>query len=129
MDNREKLFKLFKQIAGIGFAISFVFAVFIFTDIGNSYIPKTTAKYLFISFGGIAILFNLLSFERGKHNPTYSFVYWTGMLITFFGLTARLLQMPYSLYIMIAGILILGASFMISSKRKEQEKPDDLLDN
>lgn len=130
MENKNQLLKLFKQIASVGFVLSFVTAVIVFTGVGSNFIPVRTAKYMFIAFGGIAILFNLLSFERGKHNPTYSFIYWTGVLVTFFGLVAKLFLLKYNAYIMIAGMIILGASFTVRAQRKNSNpETNDLLDN
>lgn len=129
MEDKNNLLKIFKQVAGTAFVLSFLFAIVVFTNIGMDYIPKRTAKLLFVGLGGIAILFNLLSFERGKHNPTYSFVYWTGVLVTFFGLVAKMFLIKYNSVIMIAGMVILASSFAISAQRKDAKTEDDLLDS
>ena len=130
MDNRKRLLEIFKRIAGVAFAISFLMAIVLFGNIGREYINPITAKYVFVGAGAIALLFNLLSFESGKHNPIFSFDYWAGSLIVFIGLVFSIMRWPFGMYILIGGLVILGGSLLLSPNRKEESKAkDDLLDN
>jgi hypothetical protein len=42
---------IFKRIASIGFAIAFILAIAVFTDLLSGIISKTNAKYGIIVFG------------------------------------------------------------------------------
>ena len=130
MDNRKQMLEIFKRIAGVAFALSFLMAIVLFADVGRQYISLITAKYTFISAGAVALLFNLLSFESGKHNPIFSFVYWVGSLIVFTGLVFFIMRWPFGVYILTGGLVILGGSLLLSPNRKEMDKSsDDLLDS
>ena len=130
MDNRKQMLEIFKRIAGVAFALSFLMAIVLFADVGRQYISLITAKYTFISAGAVALLFNLLSFESGKHNPVFSFVYWVGSLIVFTGLVFFIMRWPFGVYILTGGLVILGGSLLLSPNRKEIDKSsDDLLDS
>ena len=130
MDNRKQMLEIFKRIAGVAFALSFLMAIVLFADVGRQYISLITAKYTFISAGAVALLFNLLSFESGKHNPVFSFVYWVGSLIVFTGLVFFIMRWPFGVYILTGGPVILGGSLLLSPNRKEMDKSsDNLLDS
>ena len=130
MDNSKQMLEIFKRIAGVAFALSFLMAIVLFADVGRQYISLITAKYTFISAGAVALLFNLLSFESGKHNPVFSFVYWVGSLIVFTGLVFFIMRWPFGVYILTGGLVILGGSLLLSPNRKEMDKSsDDLLDS
>ncbi len=130
MENKKRLLEIFKRIAGVAFAVSFLMAIVLFANIGREYISLITAKYVFIGAGAIALLFNLLSFESGKHNPLFSFVYWAGSLIVFTGLVFFIMRWPYAVYILVGGLIILGGSLLLSPNRKEVDKSsNDLLDS
>ena len=130
MDNRKQMLEIFKRIAGVAFALSFLMAIVLFADVGRQYISLITAKYTFISAGAVALLFNLLSFQSGKHNPIFSFVYWVGSLIVFTGLVFFIMRWPFGVYILTGGLVILGGSLLLSPNRKEKDKSsDDLLDS
>lgn len=130
MDNRKQMLEIFKRIAGVAFALSFLMAIVLFADVGRQYISLITAKYTFISAGAVALLFNLLSFQSGKHNPIFSFVYWVGSLIVFTGLVFFIMRWPFGVYILTGGLVILGGSLLLSPNRKEMDKSsDDILDS
>lgn len=118
-----------KKIAGIAFAIAFIMALRLFGDIGREYISLYNAKLVFMGAGAIGLLLNLFSFQTGKHNPIYSFLYWGGSIILFIGLVFLQFQWPYGFYIIIAGLLILGVSFLIPIEENKAKKNSDLLDN
>lgn len=130
MDNKKRLLDIFKKIAGVAFAVSFLMAIVLFGNIGREYISLITAKYVFIGAGAVALLFNFLSFEAGRHNPIFSFVYWAGSLVVFIGLVFFIMRWPFGMYILVSGLIVLGGSLLLSPQRKEQSKEkDDLLDN
>lgn len=130
MDNKKRLLDIFKKIAGVAFAVSFLMAIVLFGNIGREYISLITAKYVFIGAGAVALLFNFLSFEAGRHNPIFSFVYWAGSLVVFIGLVFFIMRWPFGMYILVSGLIVLGGSLLLSPQRKEEsKKKDDLLDN
>ena len=119
-----------KKIAGIAFGIAFLMAIVLFTGNGRSYISISTAKIIFIVSGAIGLFLNLLSFRTGKNGSVFSFFYWAGSLIVFLGLIFLLMHWPYSYYIVIAGMAVLGVSFILPEKLMAEPKNDsDLLDD
>ncbi len=120
---------ILKRIAAISFAIAFIMALVLFTELGNDIIPRSVAKYLFLAAGAFGLLFNLLSFRHGKSDAGFNFFYWLGSLVAFTGLAFMLFHWPYGKYILIAGMLILGVSFFYTPNIDPQKPEDDLLDN
>lgn len=119
-----------KKIAGLCFGIAFLMAIVLFTGNGRSYISSSTAKTIFIISGAIGLFLNLLSFKSGKNNIVFSFIYWSGSLITFIGLIFYMMHWPYGYYIIISGMGILGISFFIPEKFiNEKKNESDLLDD
>lgn len=119
-----------KKIAGVAFGIAFLMAIVLFTGNGRSYISIPVAKMIFIIAGAIGLFLNLLSFRTGKNGSVFSFLYWAGSLIVFLGLIFLLMHWPYGYYIVIAGMAVLGISFIVPEKIIEQGKNDsDLLDD
>ncbi len=120
-----------KRVASVAFGISFLLAINIFAGVGREYMDVRTARLLFLIFGAIALLANLLSFQSGKNGPVFNFLYWAGSIIAFVGLIFHQFHLPYSMIVIIAGMGILGISFVLPSglDRLENQKDDDLLDN
>ncbi|MEJ6617503.1 MAG: hypothetical protein QNL61_11420 [Crocinitomicaceae bacterium] len=119
-----------KKIASVAFGIAFLMAIVLFTGNGRSYISIPVAKMIFIIAGAIGLFLNLLSFRTGKNGSVFSFLYWAGSLIVFLGLIFLLMHWPYGYYIVIAGMAVLGISFIVPEKIIEQGKNDsDLLDD
>ncbi len=119
-----------KKIASVAFGIAFLMAIVLFTGNGRSYISIPVAKMIFIIAGAIGLFLNLLSFRTGKNGSVFSFFYWAGSLIVFLGLIFLLMHWPYGYYIVIAGMAVLGISFIVPEKIIEQGKNDsDLLDD
>jgi drug/metabolite transporter (DMT)-like permease len=119
-----------KKIASVAFGIAFLMAIVLFTGNGRSYISIPVAKMIFIIAGAIVLFLNLLSFRTGKNGSVFSFLYWAGSLIVFLGLIFLLMHWPYGYYIVIAGMAVLGISFIVPEKIIEQGKNDsDLLDD
>ena len=120
---------LLKKIAGISFAIAFLMAIVLFTGYGRNYVPIYYAKNIFLIAGAIGLLFNLLSFQTGKNGVLFSFLYWAGSVVLFIGLAFLTLRLPFAFYIIIAGMVLLGFSFIIPEKIMKNEKSSDLLDD
>ncbi len=119
---------LLKRIAGILFGIAFLLAIVLFTGYGSSYISLPHAKLGFLIFGALGMFFNLLSFNKGKQEAGFNLLYWIGTMVIFVGLVFYMLHLAFYLYIIIAGISILGLSFVYTPKIHEKEKQDDILD-
>lgn len=119
-----------KRIAAICFALAFLMAIVMFTGTGSDLISRGSAKIIFLAAGAIGLLLNLLSFRFGKQSPNFNFFYWAGSIVLFFGLTFRIMHWPFSFYIIIAGLLIVGISFFYNPKIDEDSSAkDDLLDD
>jgi heme/copper-type cytochrome/quinol oxidase subunit 4 len=119
---------IFKRIASIGFAISFILAIAVFTDVFSGIISKTNAKYGIIVFGGIALLMNLLSFKYDQHAENNNIIFWVGSVIIFVGLIFKLQHYPFNQLLLIVGIFTVTLSYFFNPTKKP-EKNDELLDN
>lgn len=125
-----KQIQILRRVSSIAFAIAFLMAIVLFAGYGRSIISMSTAKYIFIASGAVALLLNLLTFEGGKQNPLYNFVYWIGSLVLFTGLLFFLFHWPYGFYIIVAGLGITGISFFIpAEKAAGNSKDEQLLDD
>lgn len=122
---------ILKRIASVAFGIAFILAINIFAGIGREYIDARTARLLFLIFGAIALVANLLSFQSGKNGPVFNFLYWSGSIISFIGLIFHQFHWPYSMVIIITGMVILGISFVLPSSLNslDNQKNDDILDD
>lgn len=121
---------LLKKIAGIAFAIAFLMAIVLFTGTGREYISFPTAKYVFMASGAVGLFLNLLSFQHGQQNSIFNFLYWLGSIVLFVGLIFLLMHWPYGFYIIVAGLTILGISFVFPEKWLGAKSEDsDLLDS
>jgi len=119
-----------KRISSIAFAIAFLAAIVLFTGYGSKYISMNVAQNIFIVAGAIGILLNLISFQDGKHSPLYSLLYWGASIVLFAGLVFRIQHWPFSSYILIGGMILLGTTFFVPTKRIDgKEKDEELLDN
>ena len=105
---------LIKRIASVCFAIAFLMALVLFARVGTSYISIPTARIIFVVCGALALVLNLFSFQSGKHNPAFNFVFWLGSVVLFVGLIFQFMYWPYDKYIVIAGLGITGISFFLS---------------
>lgn len=123
---------ILKKIAGVFFILAFLMALRLYFNLGRGVLPLSYAKYGFILFGLTGLILNLLSFKYNNKNIGYNFFYWLGSITVFFGLLFRVLHWPFSQWILIGGMVILGASFFIpaslfgSSDKKNDEILDDL---
>ncbi|MBL4861590.1 MAG: hypothetical protein JKY09_01040 [Crocinitomicaceae bacterium] len=122
--------KVLKKIAGIAFAIAFLMAIVLFTNIGHQYISIANAKIIFIGAGAVGLLLNLITFQSGKHNAVFNFIYWIGSIILFVGLVFLLMRWPNGFYILVAGVITLGVSILLPTDWITPKSDDsDLLDN
>lgn len=120
---------LIKRISGIAFGLAFLMGIVLFTGYGRSIIPFSIAQLLFIFFGAIGLVSNLITFQQGKHAPLYSFAFWISTLVLFAGFIFKFMHWPFSNYILIFGMILLGITFIIPSQRNEAENTnEDLLD-
>ena len=130
MDKQDGFLRILKSIGGACFLIAFILAVNIFGNIGRSYLSLQMARYLFIGFGGLGLVLNLVTFQTGKYHPVYNLTYWGGAIVTFIGLIFNFMRWQYSRYILIAGLLIVGISFFLPKKWVEpKESNPELLDD
>lgn len=130
MDNQERFLQILKRIGGASFAIAFLMAIPIFGRIGLEYISIEMARYLFIGFGALGLILNLVTFQTGKYHPLYNLSYWGGSIIVFVGLVMNLLRIPFAMYALIGGLIIVGISFVLPKRLVERgESNPDLLDD
>lgn len=121
---------ILKKLAGVFFAIAFLAAIVLFTNVGREYISLPVARIIFICSGAVAMLFNLLSFQHGKSNAVFNFLYWAGSLVVFTGLLFFIMKWPYGFNILIAGLAITGVSFVLPEEWiTRKEKDENLLDD
>lgn len=119
-----------KKVAGFLFIVAFLMAIVLFTRFGSNLVPLSLAKLIFLISGAVAILLNLISFRQGKHSAEFNLIYWIGSILLFLGLVFKLMHWPYSTYIILGGIAIVGISFIYNpSFEKEQDESNDLLDS
>ena len=79
--------------------------------------------------GATALVLNLFSFQSSKHNPIFSFFYWTGSIVLFTGLVFQLMLWQYSNIIVLTGLGITGAYFFLTPELVEPKKDDsEILD-
>lgn len=130
MDDRAQITRILKGASAIAFALAFVMALNLFGEIGRSLIPLETARMIFIACGGIALVLNLITFQSGRFHPIYNLFYWMGSIVVFLGLVSMLMDWPYAKIILVAGMLIVGASFFLP-KSLSEKKPvnSDILDD
>lgn len=121
---------IFKRIASISFALAFVMAINIFAGVGREYLSLQHARLLFMIFGGVALVLNLLSFQSGKNSAIFNFLYWAGSIISFIGLIFHQFHLPHSLIIIISGMGILGISFILPEglSRIDRSDENDIID-
>lgn len=122
---------LLKRFASIAFALAFITAINLFGGLGREYMSVQTARILFMVFGAIALVLNLLSFQSGKQGPIFNFLYWAGSIVAFIGLILQQFHIRYALIIVIAGMVILGASFILpyGLDKLDPKEKEDLIDD
>jgi len=129
MNPTQKTAMMIKKFAAVCFGIAFLMAIVLFTGTGSEFISISLAKFIFMISGAIGLLLNLLSFKSGKHGLVFNFLYWSGSIILFIGLTFLLMHWPYGFYIIIAGMSVLGISFIVPESIIQEDENTDLLDD
>ncbi|GAB5418352.1 MAG: hypothetical protein Crog4KO_15440 [Crocinitomicaceae bacterium] len=130
MDNQDRVMKILKNIGGFAFAAALILAINIFAGVGREYLSRQIAMYLFIGFGGMGLLLNLVTFQTGKYHPVYNLIYWLGSIITFVGLISMLMRWPFGRYTMIFGMMTIGVSFFLPKRWVDPKGGNsDLLDD
>lgn len=130
MNDRNKLNQYLTRAAGISFGISFVMALVLFGDFGRSLVSVSTAKLIFIACGGIGLVLNVITFQSGKYHPLYNLFYWLGSTVVFIGLVFLLMHWPFAEWLLVAGMISVGASFFLPKHMTEKRNEDsELLDN
>lgn len=128
MSNKTQ--EILKRVAGLSFGLAFLMALVLFGNVGRQYISLTTAKIIFMAAGAIGLVLNLLTFQSGKNSPLFNFLYWIGSIVLFVGLVFLQMRFPYGFYIIVAGLIILGLSFVLpTSILEKEEKREDVLDD
>ena len=118
-----------KKIAGGLFIIAFAMAFLMFTEIGEGILPKSTVKFIFLVAGALAFLFNLISFRHGKHSAEFNLFFWIGSIFVFIGLVFKIMHWPYSTYVLLAGLGIVGVSYIYNPfSDNESNDENELLD-
>lgn len=119
-----------KKISGLFFGLSFLMAIFLFTEIGRDYISTPLATNLFLFFGAIAFVLNLIGYRNGKQDPGFNLFYWIGSILILIGLMFKMMHWPFSEYMLIGGLVLAGLSFFLPKNLLDkQNKDDELLDN
>jgi hypothetical protein len=120
---------LLKKIASLCFGIAFLMAIVLFTGYGSHWVERGSARILFLAFNGLALLLNLISFRLGKHDPSFSLVYWAGTIVLFIGLLFIMMHWPYAYYVLAGGMILIAISFFIPNGAIHSSKEEnDFLD-
>jgi len=130
MDSQERVMRFLKAAGGFAFVAALLLSMNIFFRVGSDFLPRRTALYLFIGFGGIGLILNLVTFQTGKYHPVYNLIYWLGSIITFAGLISMLMRWPYARYTLIFGMMTIGVSFFLPKRWVDPKGSNsDLLDD
>lgn len=121
--------EIIKRIAGGFFVIAFLMAIVMYKGVGREYISLYTAKIIFLVSGALGLFLNLLTFQSGKHSPLFNFLYWTGSIVLFTGLVFLQFRLPYGFYIIVAGMVVLGVSFILPAGLLEKKEESDVIDS
>ncbi|MGY8927728.1 MAG: hypothetical protein ACKVJC_10620, partial [Flavobacteriales bacterium] len=93
------------------------------------FISSSSAKTIFLIAGAIGLFLNLFSFTKSENSLVFNFIYWTGSIVLFTGLVFMILRLPLHFYIIIAGMGILGFSFLVPEKTLPVKKDENILDD
>ena len=121
---------ILKKIAGGLFVVAFAMALLLFTNYGSGLLPKSTARFLFLASGAGAFVLNLVSYRHGKHSAEFNLFFWLGSIFVFLGLVFKIMHWPYSTYLLLAGLGVVGISYIYNPfTEKESTDETDLLDS
>ena len=119
-----------KKIAGFCFALSFICMALLFVK--SSFVSdyKSQLKTVFLIFGALAMVFNLISYNySNKGNTLFNFLFWVGAIFIFFGIIFKMFHYTYHTILILSGLFISASSFIISKFYRESKKNgSDLID-
>lgn len=117
--------KSFSSLGNIFFILGI--ACFYFIVSNNPILPIKTLRILFISFGALGILLNLLQVkEEGLENS--NLLHWIGSLIIFIGLIGKALHLQSFFLLIFIGLGITGISYFYNPFSKKDKSNTDILD-
>lgn len=131
--------KRLKLIAGICYAASFFFGANLFF----MFIPGLTINktlIIFLTFGGLGFLFNLISYTKDKTgNPSSNLTYWLGSFVIFSGLVFKMIGSPFISMIIISfplsktliitgSILLLFSLFQMRRRKIKTQNEEEIID-
>lgn len=121
---------ILKRIAGLSFGLAFLLAILLFTDKADEYLGSQTTVILFLIFGALGMVLNLISFRNSKQDPGFNLFYWIGSIVMFGGIIFRFMHWPFGQEMLIGGMVIVGASYFLPAGMLDKKnKDEDLLDN
>jgi hypothetical protein len=119
-----------KKIAAGLFVLAFAMALLLFTNIGSGLLPLSTVQFLFLASGAVAFILNLVSFRHGKHSAEFNLFFWLGSIFVFIGLVFKIMHWPYSTYLLLAGLAVVGVSYLYNPfAERESNDENELLDS
>ncbi|MFN5981855.1 MAG: hypothetical protein ACK476_09110 [Fluviicola sp.] len=117
--------KSFSSFGNIFFILGI--ACFYFIISNNPILPIKTLRILFICFGALGIILNLLQVkEEGLENS--NLLHWIGSLIVFIGLIGKTLHIQSMFFLIIIGLGITGISYFYNPFSKKDKSNSELLD-
>lgn len=122
--------KQLKLAANISYIVGMFAAVMLLTH--NTYGFAFLLKILFFVSGAIGLFLSLLQFryqDEEKPENDFNLLYWIGSVAIFLGFIFQLNGSPLYIYILFAGLGIVGVSFFLNPFKKNKPNSDDLLDN
>jgi len=117
-----------KRAGYIVFSISFILALRIFGHLGSSVLTRDTAVWLFILFGALGFVLNLINQRKIEKQLHYHLLFWIGCSLTLIGFGMKLLNLDYYWWLIITGMATILISFFFRGKQGNQSN-DELLDN
>jgi hypothetical protein len=117
--------KSFSSLGNIFFILGI--ACFYFIISNNPILPLKTLRILFISFGALGIVLNLLQVkEEGLENS--NILHWIGSLIIFIGLIGKALHFQSFFFLIFIGLGVTGISYFYNPFSKKDNSNTDILD-
>lgn len=123
MEKRLKFWASFSYILGM------LAAVLLLTR--HTYGFPVLLKVIFFTAGAIGLLLSLLQFryqDESKEENDFNLLYWIGSVAIFLGFIFRLNGSPLHIFVLLAGLAIVGLSFVINPFKKSKNTSEDLLD-
>ena len=119
--------KKLKTIGGFCYILSFFFAASLFLNFQIG-ISKGTSLFIFLVLGAVGFLANLISYTKDKTgNPMSNLTYWLGSFFVFAGLVFYIVGFPFSISVIIIGVVILFTSLFYFKKTTRKDN-NDIID-